>query len=142
VCRLPSIVCFSLMLFACARSGPIVRADDASVRARPSASAEVPPPDPSLDGGEDANAMRIEIDGSDRIFVDGHMVPGESALATAVSKALFDGRTEAHIYASPKCSAPMVLKVVQVLTREGMKRLAIRSTGKGPVSLTIGGASP
>ena len=136
--RLLAFVC--LALFSCARSDPKIRGDDASLRARPAPSEELPPPQDAAPDADDGNALRVEIDATDRLWVDGHLVPGEAALASAASKARFDGRDEAHIYASPKSSAPMVLKVVQVLSREGIKRVTIRSTGKGPVSLTIGGS--
>jgi len=130
-----------LSFLACSRNEPKIHGDDAPMRARPSPSEELPSPaDAAPDGGDDAHALRVEIDATDRLWVDGHLVSGEAALAAAASKARFDGIDEAHVYVSPKCSPPMSLKVMQVLTREGIKHVTIRSTGKGPVSLTIGGS--
>lgn len=127
----------------CAKHDPSeakIRADDASSRARPAPSLDLPDPEPA--DAPDETILVIELDAHDNVFMDGKLVSGESAIASEVAAALASGRKEGHIYASPKTSATLVMKVLEILTRKGMQKLTIRSSAKGPVSITIGGSSP
>jgi biopolymer transport protein ExbD len=146
----PLVLAVALLLpvatAACRRDDrALIRADDAPKARRPrhsaSAPSPAPAPSPSSDEHDGAIVLSFELDGAGRVSHRGEPVTN-AQIESLVHAAKEAGTVRAEIASDPKASYAAVIGLLDVITKAGVTGLTLKSTGGGPVALTIGsGAS-